>query len=108
MFLIREGLRLRAERPASFGAQSAYTPLTAGGDHTDRVVAYLRADDVVAVAPRFVMGIGGGSGPLTWANTSLALPPGSWIDRLTGMEHAGTVMLESLLKDFPTALLARS
>jgi len=107
MFLIHRALSLRAKRPETFGADSTYAPLTAGGLHADRVVAYLRGDRVISVAPRLVMGLRGASGEIDWNNTSLALPPGRWTDHLSGDEHTGTVSLDVLLRDFPVALLER-
>jgi (1->4)-alpha-D-glucan 1-alpha-D-glucosylmutase len=107
MFLIHRALSLRAKRPSTFGADSTYAPLTAGGRHADRVVAYLRGDRVISVAPRLVMGLLGSSGEIEWDNTSLALPPGRWTDHLGGDEHTGTVALDTLLRDFSVALLER-
>jgi (1->4)-alpha-D-glucan 1-alpha-D-glucosylmutase len=107
MYVTHQALKVKIERPSAFGATSSYTPLNAGGTHADRVVAYLRGQDCVTVCPRFVMGLGAPS-PLHWDNTSLALPPGNWVDRMTGAEHTGTVHLTDLLSRFPVALLVRT
>jgi (1->4)-alpha-D-glucan 1-alpha-D-glucosylmutase len=102
LWLIRQALRLRAARPALFDAD--YAPLHAHGRHAGRLVAFRRGDDLVAVAPRWTMGLGGG-----WADTSIDLPPGGWRDELSGAERrGGRVGAAALLDGFPVALLARS
>ena len=107
LFLIHRALSLRALRPEAFGRDGAYQPLLAGGRHADRVVAYLRGTDVIAVTPRLVMGLMGEAENLEWANTALPLPPGNWTDRLSGNTHTGTVAMDAMLRDFPVALLER-
>ena len=43
-----------------------------------------------------------------WGDTSLEIPPGTWKNSLTGERiEAGAASVESLLRDFPVALLAR-
>ncbi len=103
LWLLHQAIRLRAERPESFNASAAYTPLLAQGNKADHTIAYLRGDDVIAIAPRFPHRLHG-----LWSNTTLNLPAGRWQDRLTGVTHAGGVLrLSTLLDRFPVALLVR-
>src|ERR1019366_5825790 len=54
LWTIHRALCLRRERPESFGAQAAYTPLNAEGPQAGHVVAYLRGEDVATIVPRLV------------------------------------------------------
>jgi len=102
LWVIRHALRLRGERPEWFGADAAYTPLTATGAAFERVIAYLRGEHVLTVAQRW------SHGDDPWGETALQLPEGRWRDRLTGGEVAGGhAPLENLLREFPVALLER-
>jgi (1->4)-alpha-D-glucan 1-alpha-D-glucosylmutase len=103
MWTIHKALQLRRERPKSFGAEADYVPLMVDGAKHDHVIAYLRGDDVVTVAPRLTVKLDG-----AWKDTVVTLPEGRWKDRLTGMiVEGGEVEIKGLLKDFPVALLAR-
>jgi (1->4)-alpha-D-glucan 1-alpha-D-glucosylmutase len=103
MWTIHTALCLRRERPASFGAQAAYTPLAVEGAKAEHAIAYLRGEDVATVVPRLVHLLGG-----RWEQTTVELPPGLWKNRLTGAQVAGgRVDVEDVLRDFPVALLVR-
>ena len=69
------------------------------------MVAYCRGGEVVAVAPRLVLGLQRGGGP---GDTLIALPAGGWRDVLTGdLFDGGAVLVGDLWRRFPVALLAR-
>jgi (1->4)-alpha-D-glucan 1-alpha-D-glucosylmutase len=103
MWTIHKALELRRERPDCFGAEAEYTALEVDGDRHDHVIAYLRGEDVVTVAPRLTLKLGG-----AWKDTIVVLPKGRWRNRLTGGSVAGGVItMRLLLKDFPVALLVR-
>ena len=95
-------LRLRRERPASF--EGSYAPLEASGRAADHVIAYLRGDDVIAVVTRLPVGLAKSGG---WGETTLSLPPGRWVDRLSGQAHAGKAPLSEILATLPVALFVR-
>jgi (1->4)-alpha-D-glucan 1-alpha-D-glucosylmutase len=102
LWVVHHALRLRGEQPAWFGADAAYTPLMATGDACDRVIAYLRGEQVLTVAPRW------NHAAQPWGETSLPLPAGRWRNRLSGSEFAGgRALLDDLLREFPVALLER-
>ena len=96
LHLTRTALRLRRDRPLG-----GYTALP-----TDpHLVAYLRGEDVLAVATRLPYGLERGGG---WQERTLTLPPGGWTDTLTGGGTlTGSVRLADLLADLPVALLVR-
>ena len=99
MLLTQRALHLRRRRPAAF--QGEYSPLATAGEKAGHVVAYARGGQVVAVAPRLVLGLGD-----DWGNTALTLPPGEWSDVLDGERRfEGRVDLAELLGPFPVALL---
>jgi (1->4)-alpha-D-glucan 1-alpha-D-glucosylmutase len=102
LFLTHRALQLRAERPHAFGGSATYEPLKARGPKEKHVVAFTRSDEVIAVAPRLVMTLGG-----DWADTFLPLPQGVWRDVLGGRRFSGSAQLSELTHDFPVALLAR-
>jgi len=102
LWLVHQALTLRNEHPAYFGAEAAYTPLTASGLQSDCVIAYLRGDRVLTVAPRWSFA------DAKWDNTTIALPSGNWVNRLTGERmEGGEICLTKLLIKFPVALLMR-
>ncbi len=102
MWLIHQALCLRNAHPEYFGKDAAYTPLLGRGQKSEHVLAFARGEQVIAVAQRFSHRLNG-----AWAGTTLALPPGAWVDRLTGHPHSGTVKLATLLAALPVALLVR-
>ena len=100
LFVTREALALRARRPAAFGPGSTYRPLAVRGAKAGHVVAFSRADEVVTVVPRLVLGLAG-----EWQGTSVELPAGRWRNVLSDEEHEGAVAVGELLAPFPVALL---
>jgi (1->4)-alpha-D-glucan 1-alpha-D-glucosylmutase len=93
----------RRHHPQAFEPGASYRPLLADGDRADDVIAYLRGDEVVTVAPRRV-------GVEDWGDTALTMPDGPWYDVLAGQGHDGGVRrVAEMLGRFPVALLvARS
>jgi len=103
LWTVHAALCLRREHPEWFGAEAGYAPLTAEGAKREHVVAYLRAESVAAVAPRWPIKLGG-----DWADTTLHLPPGRWRNRLAGdVILGGRLSVQSLLERFPVALLTK-
>lgn len=102
MAVLRAGLAVRRMRPAAFGPDGDYTPLWAEGPRAEHVLAFSRGEDAVTVVPRLTGRLG------RWAETTLALPEGSWTDLITGAEHQGRTELARLLAGFPAALLVRT
>lgn len=103
LWLIRQGLHLRRNRPGAFGRESTYEPLAVSGEKRDHAVAFLRGGEVAVVAPRLVLTLEG-----SWGDTTVDLPMGGWRNELTGERvEGGRVALEGLLGRFPVGLLAR-
>jgi (1->4)-alpha-D-glucan 1-alpha-D-glucosylmutase len=103
MFVIRQALAVRRSHPRAFGPQGGYRPLAAEGAKAGHLVAFERGGHVVALAPRLVIGLQG-----AWADTAIRLPPGRWLEAMTGARVRGGVRrLEDLLGRFPVALLVR-
>jgi (1->4)-alpha-D-glucan 1-alpha-D-glucosylmutase len=88
-------LRLRRARPELF---SSYTPLAASGPAADHVLAFDRGG-AIAVATRLPVSLGRRG----WGDTVLALPPGEWVDVLTG--RPASPYLSELLDTHPVSLL---
>ncbi|HUG40097.1 MAG TPA: malto-oligosyltrehalose synthase [Longimicrobiales bacterium] len=107
LWVVREALRARAERPHAFEG-GAYEPLEMAGPAADHALGFLRGDEVAVVVPRLVVGLVRGGG---WQDTTVALPSGRWESRLTGDGvEAGRegVVMERVLGRFPVALLVRA
>jgi (1->4)-alpha-D-glucan 1-alpha-D-glucosylmutase len=103
LWVVRQALALRRERPECFGEAGDYRPVQAMGEEAAHVVAFARAERVVTVTPRLLIGLAG-----NWADTRIELPSGWWRNRMTGDTVAGGVTrLAELLRRFPVALLAR-
>jgi (1->4)-alpha-D-glucan 1-alpha-D-glucosylmutase len=108
LWTIHRALELRRERPESFGARAAYTPLAVVGPKADHGIGYLRGEDVATIVPRLVASLGGEPMCGEWQQTVVVLPPGRWMNRLTGAAvTGGKLAMEEALKDFPVALLVR-
>ncbi len=103
LWTIHHALQLRKEHPEWFGAEAAYEPIEVTGRRREHAIAYARGQGVVTVVPRLPLTLKG-----AWQDTSIALPEGRWVNRLTGEEiSGGDVRLELLLQQFPVALLVR-
>jgi (1->4)-alpha-D-glucan 1-alpha-D-glucosylmutase len=101
LWTIGQALRTRAAYPKCFGAEGEYSALWATGPKAGYLVAFRRGEDVIAVAPRLVIGAG------NWEESSLELPQGNWKNQFTGEIVEGKIDLGALLSRFPVALLTR-
>ncbi len=101
LFLIHKCLLLRRAHPDWFGKDADYTPLFAKGAKAAHVVASVRGDKVITVAPRLLLSLAA-----DWADTTLELPAGNWSNQLTGERvQSGKIEMAYILKTFPVALL---
>ncbi|HVE99028.1 MAG TPA: malto-oligosyltrehalose synthase [Mycobacteriales bacterium] len=102
LHVVRTALRLRRERPDSFGPAGAYRALRATGPAAGHCLAFTRGADVAVVVPRLPGRLG------TWGGTTLDLPAGEWTSLLDDGNHTGgRVPVGDLLARFPVALLDR-
>ncbi|HEV8633795.1 MAG TPA: malto-oligosyltrehalose synthase [Chloroflexota bacterium] len=115
LWLTHCGLTLRRERPGLFH-EGAYLPLTAEGRRRGNVVAFARrrGDELAVVAaPRLVTRLTADPadpplGPAVWEDTALPVPPGRYVDRLTGCPlavGAEPLAVGELFRELPVALL---
>ncbi|OKH64097.1 maltooligosyl trehalose synthase [Mycobacterium sp. SWH-M5] len=95
-------LRLRRARPQTFLA-GGHTPLRADGAAAAHVISFLRGDDVVVAVSRWTVSLAESG----WGDTTLPLPSGEWIDRISGRRWTGTVSADDLFTELPVALLER-
>ena len=103
LWTIYHALATRRRYPASFGAYTAYTAMSAIGNRSRHVVAYLRGKTVMVVVPRLVWQLGG-----DWSDTQIEIPAGNWRNVLTQRKFSGGHLeLRRLLAEFPTALLIK-
>ena len=99
LWTIRRVLGLRRKEPARFAGP--YRPLDAAGPHAHRVFAFARGDALVTLVPRLGVHADG------FAATTLALPPGRWVDVLSDQTFSGTCAVAQLWRILPVALLAQ-
>lgn len=108
MHVIREALAVRARRPSAFGPGSAYLWVGATGTRAEHAVISMRGapgsgPGVAAIAVRLAHRLG-----VDWQDTSLDLPPGDWLNVLTGESvRGGANRIARILDRFPVALLER-
>ncbi len=103
LWSLLRALRLRRERPTNFRAGGQYKPVFATGAKADHVIAYLRGEDVATIVPRFPLLLAG-----EWKDTSVKIAESGWTNYLTGgAVPGGSVRLQTLLQDFPVALLVK-
>jgi (1->4)-alpha-D-glucan 1-alpha-D-glucosylmutase len=108
VLVVTRALHLRKAHPDWFGPGDGgfYEPLDAAGQAAGHVIAFVRGRGAITIVPRLPLGLERQGG---WADTTLALPPGSWSNELGDPDTAwtGTVRLADLLASFPVALLSK-
>lgn len=108
--LVAAALRVRREHRPAFGPDGDYRPLQVDGPAADHAIAFGRGvrgesdPRVIVVTARFTHSLDDDRA----ATTTLALPPGTWIDSGSRSEHAGSVDLAALRAAGPVAILTRS
>ena len=111
LLVVAQTLRLRAAHPGWWGAGSegAYGPLEASGPAAGHLVAFGRGPvaagagpGAITLATRWPVRLERSGG---WAGTAIELPPGTWVDRLSGAEWSGRALLADVLGRLPVALL---
>ena len=99
LWVIGKVLGHRRRHPGLFQG-TTYEPISARGAKARHVVAFAR-DGLTVVVPRLLVGLAG-----DWGDTTVAVPPGSWVDVLTGGRlEGGDHEAERLLGRFPAAVL---
>lgn len=108
-----EGLRLRKELAEVFQT-GTYRAVFATGEAKHHLVGMARGHatgeapentEVIGLATREPLKLARTGG---WGDTSVALPPGVWLDRMTGTTYSGTAEVAQLFTTLPVALLARA
>jgi (1->4)-alpha-D-glucan 1-alpha-D-glucosylmutase len=103
LFLLQRVLSVRRRYTEAFGPQGDYRPLVAEGERAGHLVAFMRGEQAVTLAPRLVVGLHG-----DWKDTVVELPPGTWENVFSGGHfRSGAQKLSSLFAPFPVALLVR-
>ncbi|MCV7239958.1 malto-oligosyltrehalose synthase [Mycolicibacterium celeriflavum] len=101
--VVAAALALRRDRPTTF-SEGSYTPMLADGAAAGHLVAFRRGGEVLTAVTRHSVRLS----ETGWGNTSLALPPGQWADRISGARHSGRVQTAELFTELPVALLERT
>ncbi len=103
MRVVNAALHARRDRPDTF-LRGGYQPMLATGSSAEHIVAFRRGDDVLVAVSRWTVRLR----EQGWADTVLALPAGTWTDRLTGARLAGPVRADELFGVLPVALLEKA
>ncbi len=102
LFLIHRILKLRRDHPLLFAPSGEYTPLYARGSQSDHLVAFMRGNDIITLAPRLTLTLE------KWGeDTTIDLPRGEWTSLFAGGTVSGETPVGALLRDFPVSLLVR-
>lgn len=103
LWVLHRTLKLRQEKPQWFGPAADYTPLMIAGRRADHAIAYMRADSVATIVPRWNLKLAG-----NWSGTNITLPTGRWKNLFTNDVLAGeTVPMQAIFQRFPVALLQK-
>ncbi|QPK82655.1 malto-oligosyltrehalose synthase [Corynebacterium qintianiae] len=111
--VVREALMLRREYPDVF-LSGEHQPVFGVGEAEWHLVGIARGDgdvhgaaglSVIALATRRPLLLERNGG---WGNTTVTLPRGTWVDRMSGRTYEGTVPVADVLGVLPTALLVSS
>lgn len=104
LLLTHRALVARKQRRDCFGPEAAYTPVLARGSKADHVVAFLRSDGALSIAPRLILGL-----QSDWKDTVLTVPEGRWTNVLTtDTFDGGEWRIAELFRRFPVSLLLRN
>jgi (1->4)-alpha-D-glucan 1-alpha-D-glucosylmutase len=98
LWITSRALQARSSRPELF---SAYRSLRARGLQADHLIAFDRGG-AITLATRLPAGLAAAGG---WADTVLALPPGTYRDAFTGAAWVGEISAAQVLERYPVALL---
>ena len=101
LLVTSRALRLRSASPGLFtGADATYEPLPATGPH---LIGYVRGGGAVVLATRWPTRLAAAGG---WGDATVVLPPGRWVDELTGRGvDGGLQRVGEILATMPVALL---
>jgi (1->4)-alpha-D-glucan 1-alpha-D-glucosylmutase len=100
LLVVSRALRLRRDRAELF---ARYAPLPSVGSAADHLVAVDRGGAIV-LATRLPRGLEARGG---WAETTVLLPTGPFVEQLTGRTfEGGETSVAELLSEYPVALLA--
>jgi (1->4)-alpha-D-glucan 1-alpha-D-glucosylmutase len=110
LHVLRSVLTFRREHSELFRAGS-YSPLAALGSGQEHVCAFARSaagEHAISIVPRLLVKLWTPEGNIDWGDTTLALPPGSYRNLLTGepVDGGASVPIARLLAELPVALLA--
>lgn len=100
LWLVQKTLAVRREQAAAFSQAGSYAPIMATGPEQDRVIAYLRGENVCVVATRwFRRGLA--------VDAVIELPEGEWQNQYSGDVFSGRPTVAAVLGGLPAALLVR-
>ena len=103
LWVVRQALRVREERPEAFAG--SYDAISVSGGMAEHALGFIRGGSVVVLVPRLVVRMARQGG---WGDAVAELPPGQWVDWLTGEQmDGGERPVAELLGRFPVALLVK-
>ncbi len=106
MLVVSSALRLRRECPDAFSPDSTYQQVPTTSDHAYAFKREGRNQAVIAVVTRLAHGLNQSGG---FNSATIALPPGQWINTLTGdVYQGGNAQLATMLADLPVAIMVRA
>lgn len=112
LHIVHEGLKVRADHPEYFVGGETQAVFAVGAEESHLIGQARGAANtpgeagigVITLATRRPLDLERRGG---WNDTTVTLPEGAWLDRLTGRTYSETVPLAQVLDLFPAALLVR-
>ena len=112
LHIVHEGLKVRTEHPEYFVGGEMQAVFAVGPAEAHLIGLARGASNVpgeqgigvITLATRRPLDLERRGG---WQDTTVTLPEGTWLDRLTCRTYENTVPLSEVLRIFPTALLVR-
>ena len=101
--VVTAALHLRREKPDVFDRWRLRRPLLADGPASAHVAAFARGSEVVIAVTRHSVRLAESG----WGETRLALPDGTWHNRLRRGAFSGPISPADLFAELPVALLER-
>ena len=108
LWVTRQALRLRRDRPDLLGPGASFAPLWATGRDAEHVWACVRGAGAIAIAPCRIDQLDGTPAALDLGDTTIHLPAAPHLDILAGRRtEGGPQRVNDLLAGFPVALYVK-
>jgi len=104
LWVLKQGLALRRERPEMLTPTASYEPIYVANDPLESVIALARHGECIAIGRRLVL-----ASERNQRVPKITIPKGDWTCRLSGTKVGeGPIAISTLCARFPVALLVKN